>query len=164
MFCWPSWRHQTETFSSLLAICEANPPVTGGLLTQRPVRRKFYVFFVLRLFFFVLHPSAASSSSECLKSQMKTLNKKSPLNISSELDWCWISRYQNQWWLPGSRSRGDQSLLVINPSRTRIEKSYICMYICCLIWLQRIQKIKVHTLPAYTPSERPIWCTSNELK
>ena len=28
-FTW--WRHQMETFSALLALCEGNPPVTGGL-------------------------------------------------------------------------------------------------------------------------------------
>ena len=29
------WRHQMETVSALLAICEGNPPVTGGFLSQR---------------------------------------------------------------------------------------------------------------------------------
>ena len=31
------WRHQMETFSALLALCEGNPPVTGGFPSQRPV-------------------------------------------------------------------------------------------------------------------------------
>ena len=39
------WRHQMETFSSLLAICAGNSPVTG----QSPVTRSFDVFFDLRL-------------------------------------------------------------------------------------------------------------------
>ena len=43
------WRHQTETFSASLdlcnAFCEVNPPITGGLHSQRPVRRSFDVFF-----------------------------------------------------------------------------------------------------------------------
>ena len=43
------WRHQMETFSSLLAICEGNSPVTGEFLSQRPVTRSFGVFFDLRL-------------------------------------------------------------------------------------------------------------------
>ena len=38
-----------ETFSALLALCEGNPPVTGGFPSQRPVTRSFDVFFNLRL-------------------------------------------------------------------------------------------------------------------
>ena len=38
------WRHQMETFSALLALCEGNPPVTGGFPSQRPVTRSFEVF------------------------------------------------------------------------------------------------------------------------
>ena len=37
------WRHQLETFFALLALCEGNPPVTDGFLSQRPF------FFDLRL-------------------------------------------------------------------------------------------------------------------
>ena len=43
------WRHQIQTFSSLLAICAVNSSVTGRLSTQRPVRRSFDVFFDMRL-------------------------------------------------------------------------------------------------------------------
>ena len=42
------WRHQMETFSALLAICEWNSPVTGEFPSQRPVTRSFDVFFDLR--------------------------------------------------------------------------------------------------------------------
>ena len=38
-----------ETFSELLAVCEGNPPVTGGFPSQRPVSQSFDVFFDLRL-------------------------------------------------------------------------------------------------------------------
>ena len=38
-----------ETFSALLALCEGNPPVTGGFPSPRPVTRSFDVFFDLRL-------------------------------------------------------------------------------------------------------------------
>ena len=41
------WRHQMEAFSSLLAICEGNPPVTGGFPSQRPVTWSFDVFLDL---------------------------------------------------------------------------------------------------------------------
>ena len=43
------WRHQMETVSVLLALCEGNSPVTGEFPTQRPVTRNFDVFFDLRL-------------------------------------------------------------------------------------------------------------------
>ena len=38
-----------ETFSTLLAICARNSPVTGEFHTQRPVTRSFDVFSDLRL-------------------------------------------------------------------------------------------------------------------
>ena len=43
------WRHQMETFSPLLALCEGNPSVTSGFPNQRPVTWSFYIFFALRL-------------------------------------------------------------------------------------------------------------------
>ena len=48
--CVGEWcRHQMETFAALLALCEGNPPVTGGFPSQRPVTRSFDVFFNLSL-------------------------------------------------------------------------------------------------------------------
>ena len=38
-----------ETFSSLLALCAGNSPVTGEFPSQMPVARSFDVFFNLRL-------------------------------------------------------------------------------------------------------------------
>ena len=38
-----------ETFSAVLALCEGDPSVTSGFLSQRPVTRSFDVFFDLRL-------------------------------------------------------------------------------------------------------------------
>ena len=53
MGCMPDcsawWRHQMETFSALLALCEGNPPVTGGFPSQRSATESFDVFFDLRL-------------------------------------------------------------------------------------------------------------------
>ena len=40
---------QMETFSALLAICDGNPPVIGGLPSQRHVMRSFDASFDLRL-------------------------------------------------------------------------------------------------------------------
>ena len=45
--CLSWWRHQTETFSALLAICAGNSPVPGEFPAQRPVTRSFDVFFDL---------------------------------------------------------------------------------------------------------------------
>ena len=43
------WRHQMETFSTLLALCAGNSPVPGEFPAQRPVTRSFDVFFDLLL-------------------------------------------------------------------------------------------------------------------
>ena len=43
---WPWWRHQMKTFFALPALCEGNPPVTGGFPSQRPVTRSFDVSLV----------------------------------------------------------------------------------------------------------------------
>ena len=43
------WRHQMETISALLALCEVNSPVIGEFPSQRQVTRSFGVFFDLRL-------------------------------------------------------------------------------------------------------------------
>ena len=37
-----------ETFSVLLTLCEGNSPVTGEILSQRPVAQSFDVFFDMR--------------------------------------------------------------------------------------------------------------------
>ena len=46
-FSW--WRQQMETSSALLALCAGNSPVNGEFPTQRPVTRRFDVFFDLHL-------------------------------------------------------------------------------------------------------------------
>ena len=43
------WRHQMEIFSALLALCEGNPPVTGGFPSQRPVAQSVDVFLDVHL-------------------------------------------------------------------------------------------------------------------
>ena len=43
------WRHQMETFSALLVLCEANSPVTGEFPSPRSVTRSFDLFFDLGL-------------------------------------------------------------------------------------------------------------------
>ena len=39
-----SWCHQMESFSTLLALCAGNSPVTGEFPSQRPVTQSFDVF------------------------------------------------------------------------------------------------------------------------
>ena len=41
------WRHQMEAFYVLLALCAGNSSVTGEFPSQRPVTRRFDVFFDL---------------------------------------------------------------------------------------------------------------------
>ena len=43
------WRYQMETFSTLLALCAGNLPVTGEFPAQRPVTRSFDIFYDLRV-------------------------------------------------------------------------------------------------------------------
>ena len=43
------WHHQMDIFSTLLAFCAENSPVTDEFSPQRPVTRSFDVFFDLRL-------------------------------------------------------------------------------------------------------------------
>ena len=40
------WRHQMETFSALLALCEGNSPFTCEFPSQKLVRRSFDVFWI----------------------------------------------------------------------------------------------------------------------
>ena len=43
------WRHQMESFSALMTVCEGNSLVTGDFPSLSPVTRSFDVFFDLRL-------------------------------------------------------------------------------------------------------------------
>ena len=45
----PLWPHQTETYTALLALCAGNSPVTSEFPSERPVTRRFDVFFNLCL-------------------------------------------------------------------------------------------------------------------
>ena len=42
----PWWRHPMETFSALPALCEWNPPVTGGFPSQRPATRALMFYLI----------------------------------------------------------------------------------------------------------------------
>ena len=45
-FLW--WRHQMKTFSTLLALCAGNSPVTGEFPSQKPVTRSFMFSLICR--------------------------------------------------------------------------------------------------------------------
>ena len=86
---WPMYpwcRHQMETFSALLAICEVKPLVTGGFPSQRPVTWSCYVFFGLCL------NKCLSKQSRCQWFQMLlcSLWRQCYVNLakaSTELHW-----------------------------------------------------------------------------
>ena len=40
----PWWRHQMETVSALLSLCEGNPPVTGGFPLTKASDTEFWCF------------------------------------------------------------------------------------------------------------------------
>ena len=71
------WHHQMETFSTLLAICAVNSPVTGEFPTQRPVTWSFDVFVDLRL-------------NKHLSKQTWGWGFETPL--------CWLRRHCNEGW------------------------------------------------------------------
>ena len=83
------WRHQLETFSTLLALCEGKPPVTGGFPSQRIVTRGFDVFFDIRL--------------------NKLLSKQSRRRWF-ERPSCPLSRHCNTMTLVGSLAPGNKAL------------------------------------------------------
>ena len=45
----PGWCHDMKTFSALLALCEGNPPVTGGFPSQKISKVGFDFAFVVKL-------------------------------------------------------------------------------------------------------------------
>ena len=86
-----------ETFSSWLALCAGNSPVTGEFPTQRPVMRSFDVFYDLRLkkrskqpwgwwFEMPSHPLWRHSNDVMAGDALASCVTK------SSQQWCWLSR------------------------------------------------------------------------
>ena len=69
----PLWRHQMETFSTLLALCAGISPFTGEFPSQSTITRSFDVFFDLRLDI-RLNKHWFLVSMRCLVRWNKTLN------------------------------------------------------------------------------------------
>ena len=86
---YPWWHHQMEAFSALLALCEGNPPITGGFLSQRPVTRNFDVFFNLLLnkrlskqfIRWLFQTPSRSSWCHCNDNQCPLLTNKSQISF-----------------------------------------------------------------------------------
>ena len=77
---WWWWRHQTEIFSSILALCAVNSPVTGEFPSQRPVTRSFGVFFDLSL------------NKRLCKTIVKLVIWDAISLIMTSL-WCWLNAF-----------------------------------------------------------------------
>ena len=78
------WRHQMETFSMLLAICEGNPPVTIGFHSRRPMTWNFEVFFDV-----------------CLNKRLRKISRHRWFEMPSRSLWCHCnapSYFLNQCW------------------------------------------------------------------
>ena len=86
-------RHQMETFSALLALCEGNPPVTDGFPSQRPVSRSFDVFFDVRL------NKRPSKQSRCswFETPWRSLWHHRNDSIANTLHKWWHSATGNYW-------------------------------------------------------------------
>ena len=98
------WRHRMETFSALLALCEGNPPFTGGFPSQKPVTRSFDVFFDLYLNKRLSKYSRRRWFETPLRSLWRHCNDYISLNLRPFLT-CRIGRWQ--WCIlhPGASKR-----------------------------------------------------------
>ena len=86
------WCHQMETFSTLLAICAGNSPVSSEFPTQRPVTRSFDIFFDLRLG----EQLNKHSWDWWLETPLRPLWRQS--NVRPNCGWSW--HVHQGWWLP----------------------------------------------------------------
>ena len=82
--CFPWLRHQMETFSESLALCEGIPSVTGGLSTQRSMTSRFGVFFDLRL-------NKRLRKQSRFETPLRSLWRHCNVNLTSKCNW-WESR------------------------------------------------------------------------
>ena len=89
----PSWRHQMETFSVLLAICAGNSPASGEFPAQRPVTESFDVFLDLCLNKQLRKQSRGCSFERLSCPLWHHCNALDMLLQSLQLIWCcWIDR------------------------------------------------------------------------
>ena len=79
-----SWRrHQMETFSTLLALCEGNSPVTARFSSQRPVTR--------RLYFLCAPEQTVEQTMETLAHVSMTSQKLTCFHLKLYSGWLWMN-------------------------------------------------------------------------
>ena len=134
----PWWRHQMETFSTLLALCVGNSPVSGEFPAQRPVTRSFDVFFHLCL------NKRLSKQSWCWwfetpsRSLWHHCNVKQSVSIAVEK----LTKYETYHLSNGiDVIRSFVLLIFVNPSIFRTQQWYIEV-MKRLIQLRCVPKVK----------------------
>ena len=76
------WRHQMETASALLALCEGNSLVIGEFPAQRPLTRGFDVFFDL-------HPNKGLSKQSSFETPSRSLWRQCNDVVQVSVS-CWV--------------------------------------------------------------------------
>ena len=98
------WRHQMETFSTLLSLCAGNSPITGEFPSQRPVTRSFDVSLICAL----NKQSWGCWFQTPLRSLWRHCNELDPLFMLPP-SWQWFNImfhcFYNMFLVPGTRLR-----------------------------------------------------------
>ena len=126
------WRHQMETFSALLAICEGNSPVPSDCSAQRPATRRLvsryrahYDVFVMKWQWFDLFKTRSS----LLKLQGSFCPMASNIPAADDdrnnRKCTWPSQLPCDYGLPITGDCGTWSPFVITRNDVRL----------CLVWL-----------------------------
>ena len=80
------WRHQMETFSASMALCEGNSPFTGEFPSQRTVTRSFDVFF---------YPALNNQLSKQSTRRWSEAPSCPLWYIMTSLQWCRVDSFVN---------------------------------------------------------------------
>ena len=123
------WRHQMEIFSSLLALCARNSPVTGEFPSQSPVTRSFDVFFDLRLIKYFSKQSRGWWFETQLRSLWRHCNDKKKVVSCSSLYLCRWGLGCSLWPSEGCQEEGSTQFVV--PDGTLFtERMASCVQMC----------------------------------
>ena len=121
-----------ETLSALLALCEANAPISGGFPSQRLVTRGFYIFFDLRQRF-RNHRVAGSLRRNCAHYDVSVMFLPSYTVRTSYM--FSVSNCKIVSWITSDADatvRIQHSMyklkMIINNIKIRIKKSVLCEY------------------------------------
>ena len=128
----PWRRHQMETFSSLLALCVGNSPVTGEFPSQRPVTLSFGVFCDLRLIYKRLNKYSwgwwfETPSCPLLRAlQRCMMTQMSRPSGAAMLTWLWLESLIVKWLNMGVALQPLCSTVVGNPQVSFVVVGYLC--------------------------------------